>query len=90
MVQRILLKNLKSPIWRVDKCKDIQIIKNGGWHFNNIFTPKDISIKLKIFAHTELSNEKFSNIKVIKEKINKKMDSIVDGFLKKLNLTIFF
>ena len=74
MRQEILSKNLKYPFWRIDKNKDIQIINNGGWHFNNIFSPKDISIKLKSFAHTEFSNPKFSSVKVIKEKIDKKID----------------
>ena len=74
MRQKILSKNLKYPFWRIDKNKDIQIINNGGWHFNNIFSPKDISIKLKSFAHTEFSNPKFSSVKVIKEKIDKKID----------------
>ena len=91
MRQKILLKNLKYPFWRIDKCKDIQIIKNGGWHFNNIFSPKDISIKLKTFAHTEFSNAKFSSIKVIKEKINKKIDLYNRGWIfKKVKLNNFF
>jgi beta-1,4-mannosyl-glycoprotein beta-1,4-N-acetylglucosaminyltransferase len=91
MRQKILLKNLKYPFWRIDKCKDIQIIKNGGWHFNNIFSPKDISIKLKTFAHTEFSNAKFSSIKVIKEKINKKIDLYNRGWIfKKVKLNNYF
>ena len=30
------LKNLNYNILRFDKEKNIQIHKNGGWHFNNI------------------------------------------------------
>jgi beta-1,4-mannosyl-glycoprotein beta-1,4-N-acetylglucosaminyltransferase len=71
MRQKIILKNLKYSFWRIDKNKDIEIINNGGWHFNNIFSPKDISIKLKTFAHTEFSKPEFSDTKVIKEKIDK-------------------
>ena len=70
--QKILTKNLKYPFWRIDKEKNIQIIHNGGWHFNNILSPKQISLKLKSFAHTEFSNKKFSSLKVIKYKIKKK------------------
>ena len=67
--QKILIKNLKYPFWRIDKEKNIQIIHNGGWHFNNILSQKQISLKLKSFAHTEFSNEQFSSLKVIKYKI---------------------
>jgi len=67
--QKILVKNLKYSFWRIDKEKDIQIFNNGGWHFNNILSPKKISLKLKSFAHTEFSHEKFSSLKVIKYKI---------------------
>ena len=70
MRQKILIKNLHKW-WRPDKEKSIQIINNGGWHFNNLFSPKEISIKLKTFAHQEFSNEKFCNISIIKKKIAK-------------------
>jgi beta-1,4-mannosyl-glycoprotein beta-1,4-N-acetylglucosaminyltransferase len=87
MRQKILLKNLKYSFWRIDKNKDIQIINNGGWHFNNIFSPKEISIKLKTFAHTEFSNPKFSSIKIIKKKIDKKIDLFNRGwFFTKINI----
>ena len=46
MRQKILIKNLRKW-WRPDKEKSIQIVNNGGWHFNNLFSPKEISIKLK-------------------------------------------
>ena len=59
--------------------KDIEIFKNGGWHFNNIMSPEDISLKLKTFAHTEFSSDKFSNIDVIKKKIEKKIDLFERG-----------
>ena len=87
MRQKILLKNLKYSLLRLDKNKDIQIINNGGWHFNNVFGPKDISIKLKTFAHTEFSKPEFSDTKVIKEKIDKKIDLYNRGWtFKKVNL----
>jgi beta-1,4-mannosyl-glycoprotein beta-1,4-N-acetylglucosaminyltransferase len=91
MRQKILLKNLKYSFWRIDKNKDIQIINNGGWHFNNILSPKEISIKLKTFAHTEFSNPKFSSIKTIKEKIAKKIDLYNRGwFFTKININKTF
>ena len=91
MRQKILLKNLKYSLLRIDKNKDIQIINNGGWHFNNLFSPKDISIKLKTFAHTEFSKPEFSSTKVIKEKIDKKIDLYNRGWtFKKVNLNKSF
>ena len=88
--QKILIKNLKYPFWRIDKEKNIQIINDGGWHFNNILSPKEISLKLKSIAHTEFSNEKFSSLKVIKYKIKKKFDLFNRGHTyKKTSLKVF-
>jgi len=74
MRQNVKLKNLKYKFFRLDKERDIQIINNGGWHFNNLMTAEDISLKLKTFAHSEFSGEEFSSVNIIKEKINKKID----------------
>ncbi len=51
------LKNKKYPFWRVDtlfsnlKHMNLQIVENGGWHFTNIKTAKDIYTKLSNFGH---------------------------------------
>ena len=88
--QKILIKNLRYPFWRIDKEKSIQIINDGGWHFNNILSPKEISLKLKSFAHTEFSHDKFSNSEVIKYKIKKKSDLFERGHTyKKIKLKVF-
>ena len=50
MRQKILIKNIKKW-WRIDKEKSIEVINNGGWHFNNLFSAEEMSIKLKTFAH---------------------------------------
>jgi beta-1,4-mannosyl-glycoprotein beta-1,4-N-acetylglucosaminyltransferase len=80
MRQKILSKNLNYPFYRIDKEKRIQLFQNGGWHFNNIMSPKEISLKLKTFAHTEYSSEEYSNEKIIEEKIKKKVDLFNRGF----------
>ena len=67
--KKILKKNLDKPFWRLRIEKDIQIINNGGWHFNNLYTVKKISKKLKTFQHTEFSSRSFSSVKTIKNKI---------------------
>ena len=72
--QEIKSKNLKYSFLRFDKEKDIEIFKDGGWHFNNIMSPKEISLKLKTFAHSEFSDKEYSDESVIKKKIDKKID----------------
>ena len=67
MRQKVRLKNL-NKWWRPDNEKNIQIIKKGGWHFKDIFSAKELSLKLKTFAHTEYDIKKFTNIEVIKKK----------------------
>jgi len=81
--QKILSKNLKYSFFRFDKEKDIQLFNNGGWHFNNLFSPKEISIKLKTFAHTEFSNKKYSSISVIKKNILERRDLFSRGRIYK-------
>jgi len=79
MRQKIKLKNLNYNFLRFDKEKSIQIFDNAGWHFNNILTSKEISLKLKTFAHTEFAQEKFSSINIIEEKLKKKIDLFERG-----------
>ena len=71
--QKVLSKNLKKW-WRPDKEKNIELINNGGWHFKDIFTPEELSIKLKTFAHKEFEPDKFSSVEIIKEQISLKRD----------------
>ena len=74
MRQKIKSKNLSYNFLRVDKEKSIQIFNDSGWHFNNILTPKDISLKLRTFAHSEFADKKFSSIDVIESKIKNRID----------------
>ena len=72
------IKNKKYPSWRLDtffsenKYTNLKIIENGGWHFTNIKSPKDIVIKLMNFGeHNEfeisnINDDKMS--KLIEEK----------------------
>ena len=51
------LKNKKYPWWRLDtffsktKHTNLKIIEDGGWHFTNIKSAKDIYTKLTNFGH---------------------------------------
>ena len=79
MREKIKAKNLKYKFYRFDKEKNIELFTNGGWHFNNLLSPENISKKLKTFAHTEYSDDKFSSIETIKKKIAKKIDLFERG-----------
>ncbi len=83
MRQKIKSKNLNYSFIRIDKEKSIEVFDKGGWHFNNILSPEEISLKLKTFAHTEFADEKFSSPKIIEEKIKKKIDLFERGHVYK-------
>ena len=79
MRQKVKSKNLNYNFYRIDKEKNIQIFSDAGWHFNNILSSYDISLKLKTFAHSEFSDEQFSSVKVIEDKIEKRIDLFERG-----------
>ena len=74
MRQKVKKKNLTYSIFRIDKERNLEVFNNAGWHFNNIMSPEEISIKLKTFAHSEFSTDQYSNPKTIEKKINLKID----------------
>jgi len=51
------IKDRSYPIWRLDilfsknKYYNLNIIKDGGWHFSYLDTPSNIEKKLKTYAH---------------------------------------
>ncbi len=68
------IKTQKRPIWKFYKPKQPQLILDGGWHFSFLKKPKDISKKIKSFAHQEFNNEKFTNISLIENNIDNMND----------------
>jgi len=77
------LKFKKRPFWRIDKFRLNNIIENGGWHFCNLKTPKDLLYKYKNLCETkdefvfyEKISEEFLNEKSIEEKIKHGIDII--------------
>ena len=74
MRQKVKSKNLKYSFFRFDKERSIELFKDAGWHFNNILSAKEISLKLKTFAHSEFADEKYSSIKTIEKKIQNRVD----------------
>jgi len=73
------LKSKKYPIYRLDtifskkKYMDVKVIENGGWHFSQLKTPKDIEIKLlNGEQHAEFKQAK-KNLEYITDLVKRKM-----------------
>ena len=77
------VKDKKYPFWRIDtffskmKYSDIQHIDDGGWHFTNFKTPKELEMKLDNFGHHAEFKESGLKIKDI-EKMMKENRAIYD------------
>ena len=85
------LKFKKYPFWRIDKTRNLQIIKNGGWHFAYLQTPENISKKIKSFAHGEFNTANISNEENIRLRIEKGQDIFERGHkLKKVEIDSSF
>ena len=88
------LRNLKFkeyPFWRIDKVRNLQIIKDGGWHFAYLQTPENISKKIKSFAHGEFNQANITNEENIKLKIERGQDIFERGYsLKKVEVDSSF
>ena len=63
----------KYPFWRFDKIQ-WNIIKNGGWHFSFLMSPKEIQKKISSYAHSEFNNDQYKNLDRIKKKIDSRLD----------------
>ena len=72
------VKDKKYPFYRIDtmfsdkKYTNIKIIKDGGWHFTNIKTPKMIQHKLKSYLHHREFDQASLSILEINELVEKK------------------
>tara|TARA_Y100000590_G_scaffold426957_1_gene536633 strand:+ start:467 stop:1294 length:828 start_codon:yes stop_codon:yes gene_type:complete len=73
-------KNINYPFWRIDKEKNIQLIKNGGWHFTYLMSPKNIIKKIESMAHTEFNKSIHKNEKEISQKIKNLKDPFGRNF----------
>ena len=82
------IKLKKYPFWRLDtlfsntKYIDINIIKDGGWHFTNLKSPEEMYEKFMNFGHHDEFRLSGITIQKIRDKIiNKEM--IYDHFADK-------
>ena len=62
-------KNILKPFWRIELEKNIEIINDGGWHFNNLYDIETISKKIETFPHSEFHSDKYTNLDNIKNRI---------------------
>ena len=74
------IKNKKYKPWRLDtffsknKYTSVNILENGGWHFTNIKSPKDIVMKLSNFGeHNEFEMSDIDTAKMTKLVNDKKV-----------------
>ena len=71
------IKNKKYPFWRLDiffnklKSMNVEIIPNGGWHFNNLKTAGELYTKLINQGH----HNEFDASKITVEELQKKIDN---------------
>ena len=72
------IKDKKYSLFRLDiifskiKYNNIKFIKNGGWHFSNIKSPKEIEHKLKSYLHHREFDEEPLSIDQIDDIIKNK------------------
>ena len=87
------IKDRKYSFFRIDtffsktKYTSIKIINDGGWHFSNIKTPKEIEHKLKSYLHHREFDEQPLSIQEIDKIINNKQaiyDLKVDKTVNKI------
>jgi len=87
------IKDRKYPFFRIDtffsntKYKSIKIINDGGWHFSNIKTPKEIEFKLRSYLHHREFDLNPLSVEQINEIIKKKQaiyDLKVDKTVNKI------
>ena len=81
------LKFKKYPFWRIDKIRDLQIIKDGGWHFSYLQSPKNFKKNYLHFPMENVTKIEFANEESILEKIKWKKISFDLGFsYKKIDI----
>ena len=84
------LKNKQYPFWRFDtlfsktKYNNLEIIKDGGWHFTNLMTVEKLYEKMSNFGHHNEFDESGLKINDIKNKIENR-EMFYNHFLDQTN-----
>ena len=74
------IKTKKRPFWKIYKSKEPQLIFDGGWHFSFLKKPKDISKKIKVYAHQEFYKDEFVDEEKIANRIKNNQDLFERNF----------
>lgn len=74
MRQKVLKKNSKYSFFRIDKERNFEIIKDGGWHFSYLLNAEEIKKKIQTFAHSELNTNTHTDINYINKCIKNRID----------------
>ena len=73
------LKNKKYPFWRLDtffsknKERNINIVKDGGWHFTNVKSPEDLFEKLSNYGHHDEFEDSGVTLEKLRYNINNRI-----------------
>ena len=84
------IKNKSYPFWRLDtyfsglKNINLQIVNDGGWHFTNIKSPKDLLQKMQNFGHHDEFDLSGLTLENISQKIKDKV-VFYDHFIDQSN-----
>ena len=68
------MKTKKRKIWNFFRDKEPQIILDGGWHFSYLKNDQLIQKKIKSFAHQEFNQDKLTDLKNIKKRVELGVD----------------
>ena len=78
---------IKKNFWKLYRPDPPQLILDGGWHFSFLKNSKNISRKIRSYAHQEYNKEEFFDVKTIDDKISQSKDILGRDFnYKKIEL----
>ena len=83
------IKDKKYPFFRIEtifsktKYNSVKFVKNGGWHFTNIKSPKEIKLKLKSYLHHREFDVNPLSTAQIEKIINEKKQFMTSQLIKK-------
>lgn len=67
-------KSKQYPWWRIDKPKNLNILKDGGWHYSFLYNLEGIIKKISSYQHSEYDNDEIKNKDNLINKIKNKQD----------------
>lgn len=74
-------KNIHLPFWKFWKKKNLDLIKNGGWHFTYLMSYEKIADKIKSSEHKEFNKNIFTDIEMIKYRVENLIDPFDRNFI---------